>query len=206
MKTMTQSLGYLTLASAVLVGCMSTTNPATAEYEGNKTAMVKKEVAMEHEAMEKEQKLNDLQIAHIAYTAGAIDIRYAHLALALSDNPEVRKFAELMVRDHTAVNNKALALVKKLQITPEDNPTSQQLNQQAQQIREELSQFRGEAFAKRYAANELGYHKTVNNVVENTFIPTAQNPELKALLNAALQTFKVHQGHAAEMNQKVMGS
>ena len=118
----TQTLGYLTLASTVLVGCMTATNPATAEYDGEKSAMMKKEMAMKpdamkkeamkkdsmkKESMKKEQSLNDLQIAHIAYTAGAIDIRYAHLALALSDNPEVRKFAELMVRDHTAVNNKA---------------------------------------------------------------------------------------------------
>ena len=214
MNTITKSFGYLTLASAVLVGCMSTTNPATAEYDGEKSAMMKKEVAMKKDAMQKvsmkkdamkkESELNDLQIAHIAYTAGAIDIRYAHLALALSDNPEVRQFAELMIRDHTAVNNKALALVKKLQITPQDNPTSQQLSEQAKKIRTELSQLRGDAFAKRYAANELGYHQTVNNVVENTFIPNAKNAELKALLTAALQTFKVHEGHAETMNQKVM--
>ena len=214
MTKITQTLGYLTLASTVLVGCMTATNPATAEYDGEKQAMMKKEVAMKpdamkkdsmkKESMKKEQELNDLQIAHIAYTAGAIDIRYAHLALALSDDPEVRKFAALMIQDHTAVNNKALALVKKLQITPQDNPTSQQLVRQAKKIRAELSQLRGDAFAKRYAANELGYHQTVNNVVENTFIPNAKNAELKALLTAALQTFKVHEGHAETMNQKVM--
>ena len=50
MKAITQSLGYLTLASAVLVGCMTTTNPATAEYEGEKQAMMKKEVAMKKES------------------------------------------------------------------------------------------------------------------------------------------------------------
>jgi len=203
MNSLTKSFTYLTLASAVLFGCMTANGPVTAE-QGPGQATMTKTGMMKHEPAT--PKFNDLEIAHIAYTAGNIDIRYAHLALALSEDPEVRKFAELMIRDHTAVNNKALALVNKLQITPQDNPMSRQLNQQAQQIREELSQLRGEAFAKRYAANELGYHQTVNNVVENTFIPTAQNPELKALLHGALQTFKVHQGHAAEMNQKVMGS
>ena len=29
-----------------------------------------------------------------------------------------------MVKDHTAVNDQALALVKKLNVTPEDNETS----------------------------------------------------------------------------------
>ena len=98
-------------------------------------------------------------------------------------------FGSVMVRDHTAVNNKALALVDKLKITPQDNPTSQQLSRRANEIRNELSQLRGEAFDKRYAANELEYHKFVNNAVENAFIPNAKNGELKSLLTAALQTF-----------------
>ena len=67
---------------------------------------------------------NDAQIAHIAYTAGQLDIAAAKQALAKTHNKEVRSFAEEMVRDHTAVNNQALALVKKLGVTPQDNPTS----------------------------------------------------------------------------------
>lgn len=183
MKTTIKSIITGTITSVMLIGSLMTTVQAMPKSEPT---------------------FNDLEIAHIAYTAGAIDIRYAHLALALSDDPEVRKFASLMIQDHSAVNRKALALVKKLKITPQDNAMSQQLNRQAAQIRNELSQLRGEEFAKRYAANELGYHQTVNNVVENTFIPKAKNPELKALLTGALQTFKVHEGHAESMNKKAM--
>ena len=57
-------------------------------------------------------KLNDAQIAHIAYTADNIDIQAAQQALKKSKNKDVRAFAQDMVRDHTAVNEKALALVK----------------------------------------------------------------------------------------------
>src|SRR5690242_6570530 len=73
----------------------------------------------------------DPQIAHIAYTAGALDIAAAKQALARSHNKAVRSFAQEMVRDHKAVNDKALALVKKLKVTPEDNATSQGLTQAA---------------------------------------------------------------------------
>ena len=146
--------------------------------------------------------LNDLEIAHVAYTAGNIDIRYAHLALAVSENPEVRSFAETMIRDHSAVNDQAVALVKKLGITPEDNFLSQSLVTGSKDILNELRQLEGAAFDKRYAENELGYHQTVNSVVGETFIPNAQTPELKALLKSALKTFKVHEGHAEVMAAK----
>src|SRR5215469_7410963 len=72
-------------------------------------------------------KPNDAQIAHIAYTADQIDINAAKLALQKSKNKEVRDFAENMVRDHTAVNDQALALAKKLKMTPQDNDTSKAL-------------------------------------------------------------------------------
>ena len=58
---------------------------------------------------------NDAQIAHIAYTAGQLDVDAGKQALAKSHNKAVRSFAETMVRDHGAVNEQALALVKKLQ-------------------------------------------------------------------------------------------
>jgi putative membrane protein len=42
------------------------------------------------------EPMNDLEIAHTAYTAGGLDIRYAHLALAISENDAVRDFAQTM--------------------------------------------------------------------------------------------------------------
>jgi hypothetical protein len=53
-------------------------------------------------------KPTDPQIAHIAYTAGQLDIEAAKQALAKSKNKEVRDFADQMVRDHTEVNKQAL--------------------------------------------------------------------------------------------------
>ena len=75
--------------------------------------------------------LTDPQIAHIAYTAGVIDIKAANLALKKSKNKDVIAFAKNMVSDHQAVNDKALALVKKLKVTPQDNDTSKALVKQA---------------------------------------------------------------------------
>jgi putative membrane protein len=147
--------------------------------------------------------LNDLEIAHVAYTADVIDIRYAHLALAISTNPAVHAFAQTMIRDHAAVNDKALALVTKLNVAPQDNFLSRQLNVQADQLIDEMSQLRGEAFDRRYAQNELGYHKAVNGLVEGTFIPNIENTEVKALFKQALAIFKAHEKHAEMMVAKL---
>jgi len=148
-------------------------------------------------------KLTDPQIAHIAYTAGQIDIQAAELALKQSKNKEVRAFANDMVRDHKAVNEKALALVKKLNVKPEDNDTSRSLMQQAGAKKKELMALKGAAFDKAYAQNEVAYHQQVNGALQNTLIPAASNGELKDLLSTGLKIFQGHQLHAEHLDQSL---
>ena len=148
-------------------------------------------------------KPSDPQIAHIAYTADQLDIEAAKQALQKSKNPQVIAFANQMVGDHTMVNDQALALVKKLNVTPEDNPTSQTLTTQAEATRNKLASLEGAAFDKAYVDNEVAYHKAVISTVEGVLIPQAQNAELKQLLQNVLPTLKAHLEHA-EMTQKMV--
>ena len=141
-------------------------------------------------------KPTDPQIAHIAYTAGVIDIAAAKQAMSKASNKDVKTFAEDMMRDHEAVNKQALELVKKLNVTPEDNDTSRTLSKNAADKLAELAKLHGAAFDKAYIANEVAYHKAVNAALKDTLIPAAQNPELKALLEQGLTLFTEHQHHA----------
>jgi len=143
--------------------------------------------------------LDDLEIAHAAYTAGSLDIRYAYLALALSETPAVQTFAQTMIRDHSAVNEAAVALLQELDAEPRDNELSQSLVAQAAAKRDELRRLKGQSFDCAYALNELAYHQLVNATVEETLIPNVAVPKFKALLEEALVTFKVHEGHAEHM-------
>ncbi|WP_018238237.1 DUF4142 domain-containing protein [Ensifer sp. BR816] len=141
-------------------------------------------------------KPTDPQIAHIAYTAGVLDIEAAKQAIATSKNKAVVEFAETMVRDHEAVNSQALDLVKKLNVTPEDNDTSKALSQAAETKRQELAKLSGAEFDKAYVEHEVAYHKQVNGALETLLIPAAQNGELKSLLETGLKLFQGHQQHA----------
>jgi putative membrane protein len=145
------------------------------------------------------EKMNDLEIAHAAYTAGGLDIRYAHLALAISENDTVRGFAETMIRDHSAVNKAAGKLVAELNVTPQDNALSQALVEGAAAKRTELMALTGATFDCAYATNELGYHQIVNKTVAERFIPAVTVEPLKTLLEDALVTFRAHEAHAEKM-------
>jgi putative membrane protein len=148
-------------------------------------------------------KPTDPQIAHIAYTAGVIDIAAAKQAIEKADNKDVKAFAEDMVRDHEAVNKQALDLVKKLKVTPEDNDTSKALSKQAAEKLAELAELKGADYDKAYVANEVAYHKAVNGALETQLIPSASNAELKSLLQTGLKIFQGHQQHAEHVAAKL---
>src|SRR5215212_8768264 len=105
------------------------------------------------------------------------------------------------LRDHKAVNDQALALVKKLKVTPEDNLTSRTLTQQADTKLKELRGVKGTAFDKAYAQNEVAFHQQVNDALQTTLIPASSNGELKNLLTTGLKIFQGHQQHAEHLVQ-----
>jgi putative membrane protein len=144
-------------------------------------------------------ELTDPQIAHIAYTAGKLDITAAKQALERSANPNVKAFAADMVRDNEAVNKQAIALFKKLRVTPKDNDTSRTLSRNAAVKTKELSKLNGAAFDKAYVDNEVIYHKIVDDALETHLIPSASNAELKDLLKAARKTIQGHEQHAQQV-------
>jgi putative membrane protein len=125
-----------------------------------------------------------------------IDVTAAKQALEKSNSKAIKSFAQDMVRDHEAVNQQALALVKKLNVTPEDNDTSRALSKQAAAKLAEMDKLKGAEFDKAYAANEVAYHKAVNGALETLLIPSANNAELKSLLQTGLKIFQGHLQHA----------
>jgi putative membrane protein len=52
----------------------------------------------------------------------------------------------------------------------------------------------------------VAYHKTVNNALSDTLIPSAQNAELKALLQSGLALFQAHQKHAEQLASQLQSA
>lgn len=142
------------------------------------------------------QAVTDAQIASIVVTANQVDIDAGKLAASTSKNAEVKKFAQLMVTDHTGVNKQAVDLVTKLEVTPQDNETSRSLKAGGVKNVAALRALKGAAFDTAYVDHEVAYHQAVLDAVDQTLIPNAKNDELKALLVKVRPAFVAHLEHA----------
>ena len=147
--------------------------------------------------------LTDPEIASVAVTANQIDIDYGKIALEKSENPEVRKFAETMMKDHQDIIDQAVALVKELNVTPKDNAFSQSLLDGATTTKSKLNGLEGAEFDKAYIENEVAYHKAVIAAVNDSLIPSTENEKLKALLVSVVPLLKHHLEMAEVAQEKI---
>ena len=136
--------------------------------------------------------VSDAQIAAIVVAANQVDIDAGQLATTKATNARVKAFARQMVTDHTGVNKAATALVTKLGVTPEENETSRSLTAGGEQTRSSLKGKSGADFDRSYIDNEVTYHQTVLDALDNTLIPNAQNAELKNMLVTTRPAFEAH--------------
>ncbi|MGP1630095.1 MAG: DUF4142 domain-containing protein [Giesbergeria sp.] len=142
------------------------------------------------------QAPSDAQIASIVVTANQVDIDAGKLAASKAHSKEVKAFGKQMVTDHSGVNKQAVALVTKLKVKPEDNPTSQSLKTEGVANIASLKKLKGAEFDRTYVDNEVTYHQQVIDAIDKTLIPSAQNDELKALLVSVRPAFVGHLEHA----------
>ncbi|MEM5296578.1 DUF4142 domain-containing protein [Burkholderia sp. JPY481] len=149
---------------------------------------------------------SDPQIAAIVVTANQVDIDAGKLAESKTKSKDVKAFAQQMVTDHTGVNKAATDLVKKLNVTPEDNPTSQNLKQGGDQNIAKLKTLSGASFDKAYIDHEVTYHENVIDALDKTLIPSAKNEELKALLVKVRPAFVAHLEHARHVQAELAKS
>lgn len=145
------------------------------------------------------QGIDDAQIASIVVTANQVDIDTGKLAVSRASTETIRSFAQLMVTDHTGVNEAAIDLATSLRVTPQDNPTSRSLKAGGERSTAHLRTLSGAAFDKAYVDGEVAYHQQVIDALDKVLIPNAKNAELKALLVKVRPAFVAHLEHARRL-------
>jgi putative membrane protein len=146
-----------------------------------------------------QQKVTDAQIAAIVVAANQVDIDAGKFAASKASSAEVKSFAQMMVTDHTSVNQSAVELVTKLKVSPAENDTSRSLKAGGEKNLADLRKLSGKAFDKAYVDHEVAYHEQVIQALDTVLVPNAQNADLKALLVKVRPAFIAHLEHAKHL-------
>lgn len=150
--------------------------------------------------------MSDENIAAVVLAANNADIENSRLAASRATDPEVKGFAERMMQDHTASNQKAQDLAARLNLTPQENQTSTGMKNAQESIRMSLQGRSGADFDRAYVENEVALHQTVLDAIDQTLLPNAQNAELKQLLTETRPVIQGHLEHARQLQAKLGGT
>ena len=132
---------------------------------------------------------SDGEILAIARAANTAEINAAKLAKDKAQNPQVKQFAQQMVKDHGAMNAE---LAKNHDLKPTDNEDSQRIRQDALDSLEKLKGMQGAEFDKTYIDKQVAMHEEVVSMMQDELIPNAQHPQLKAALDKAAPKVQSH--------------
>lgn len=153
-----------------------------------------------------EAMVSDANIAAIALAANQADVDNGNQARAKTKNSDVKGFANRMVADHTTAIDSAKALAGRLNLTPEENETSQQIKATQDSIRASIKDLTGADFDRAYIDNEVTYHDQLLQAIDQTLLPSAQNPDLKKLVNDTRGVVSSHLDHAKQVQAKLGAS
>ena len=145
------------------------------------------------------ESLNDAEIIQVLHVADAGEIQAAKLAKSKAKNPEVKKFAEQMIKEQTAMDVKVGKLQRKLKLRPQDSALSTGLQAKAKTAITAMKPLSGDAFDKAYVMSQVSMHGDVVEAMRDSLLPSVKNEELKALMQDAAPKIEEHLQHAKQL-------
>jgi putative membrane protein len=146
---------------------------------------------------------SDRVFTHAAAIGGLAEVDLGKLATQKAAGRAVQDFAQTMVRDHGAANDRLAAIAKEDGITLPD-----QLDEEHRTMRSQLEQSSGPHFDRAYIQGQIIDHQKTAQLLEYE-IGSGENNDLKAFASDTLPTVLEHlriaQAIALAMSQQTEG-
>lgn len=127
---------------------------------------------------------------------GMAEVAFAKIALDKSQNEDVRKFAQMMIDDHTKLNESMKPVADQLGVQP-----PMEAPKDAQKKAEMLKKLNGDAFDKAYIkAMVEDHHKDLAEFKQEE--QATQNDELKSKVTDGRKTIEEHTERIDEIAKK----
>ena len=143
------------------------------------------------------QSHGDKSFMETASQGNVTEVELGKLALKKSQNPDVRSFAEKMIKDHQALGKKMAPLMAQAGAKP-----SYSMNIEHQHLYNKLNGLSGAAFDKEYAeAMDKDHHEDLKEFRDE--INSAKIPEIKSTVIEGEKIIAEHTRMADELAQKM---
>ncbi|HLJ74240.1 MAG TPA: DUF4142 domain-containing protein [Thermoanaerobaculia bacterium] len=148
-------------------------------------------------------KLTDPQIAMMMRVINLGEIREAQVARDKTANTTVRDFAQMMINDHEAENNKAESAMSAKDVNSEDTQMSRDLDAQSGAATDRLRGLTGAALDRAYIDREVEAHQSGLKLIDTQLIPHAHKKVVKQQLSDLRKLVETHLTRAKQIQSSL---
>ena len=142
----------------------------------------------------------DTSFVNSVAQSGTEEINAAQLAETNSHSARVKSYAQQMVSDHTAANQKLASIAQAKGVTPSMTPDDAHT-----QMMSQLQGEHGRAFDRAYIQGQISDHQAIVQVMQNE-IQSGTDPELKDFASTTLPVIQHHLQMAEALQAPAAGS
>lgn len=151
-----------------------------------------------------DSELTEAEILHIAMITNQFDVDFAELALQRTDNDEVHQIANMMIRDHGNIIEELEELIEDMGETPQESELSEELENQALEVKSDLGDEVGPQFDEIYITNEVEYHQELLDLINEELLPETDDRELSAFLANMTSELNAHLVYIQRMKPQIL--
>ncbi|WP_437295125.1 DUF4142 domain-containing protein [Sorangium sp. So ce426] len=140
---------------------------------------------------------SDREFLEEAGQGGLLEVRLGQLAQQRAASPDVKRFAQRMIDDHSAMNKRLAALAQQKGV-----PVQQELSREHREEVDELSRKTGAAFDRKYMSEMVDDHEDDVEEFEEA-AKDAKDADVKRFATTALPLLREHLAMARQVYDKV---
>jgi putative membrane protein len=148
-------------------------------------------------------KLSEGQVAMITELVNSAEIDQARLAQTKAKTPSVKRFANMMIKDHTEAKNEQSKMYKGLNLTPADSDRATGLRDGAEKTLAQLRAEDGIQFDMAYMDAQIAQHQQVLDALDHDLIPAAADQKMIDGLNKMRATVAAHLKQARTLQSEL---
>jgi predicted outer membrane protein len=137
-------------------------------------------------------QLSNAQVVKVLATVNEGEVAAAQAAVPSAQAAAVKNYATEMIADHSAANAQTLALVSTKHIAPQPSGVSEHLDDDAAALLATLSQTPQGNFDHVYIQSQVTMHQEVLTLIDTQLLPSASDPDLKALTTSIRISVAMH--------------
>lgn len=147
------------------------------------------------------QQQGDSKVLGAVIAANEAEVAAAELALTKTQNPDVRDYALMLRRDHSALLDKLRPLSGTPNAATPDDPTIREMKNQADIQHASLQRLDTAAFDSVYVEQMIIAHRKMLSDIDAKYLPGSQG-QLRSALEGARPTVQAHLRQAESLRQK----